>query len=126
LNYNRVVEVPVKLVSLIMVSNSETKSNESIIEEGLIPISVATIAPVDTSTRTPWAVRYQATGFVTSKNSVCDLTAAVHFTIVDGQIAVLHKKLSSELQRLQASATGISFAKPVPVDRDDGMNDMFV
>lgn len=125
LNYNRIIEVPVKLVSLLIVSDSETKSNESILEEGLIPITVATVAPPDTSTRAPWPISYQSVGFVNSKNSVCDLKSAVHFTIVDGQIAALHKKLSSELQRLQASATGINFAKPVPVDRNDGMNDLF-
>lgn len=124
LNYNRLVEAPVKLVSLLTFASSDKEAARSIVEEGLIPISVATVAPPNTSTRTPWSVGYQATGYV-SPTGAGDLDSAVHFTIVDGQIAKLHAQLSTELQRLNATASGTSFAKPIPIDRNDGMNDMF-
>lgn len=123
LHYNRVVEAPAKLVSLEMVSGADTEHARSMIEEGMIPIAAATVAPPDTSTRTPWPVRYQATGFVPVKNSG-ELTSALHFTIVDGQVAALHKKLNIEKNRLLASANGIAFAKPVSVTNDP-LNDMF-
>lgn len=124
LQYNRVIDAPAKLVSLLFASNADIKAAESLIEEGVIPISVATLAPANTSTRAPWSVGYQATGFVPAKGA-SDLETALHFTIADGQIAKLYETLDAELKRLNATAAGTSFAKTVPVDRSDKMNDMF-
>lgn len=124
LDYHRVTEAPVKLVSLMTFTNAESAQAANIVEDGIVPISVATVAPPNTPTRAPWAVGYQATGFVPAKVAGDMSGGAIHFTIVDGEIAKLYNKLSTERQRLQATASGTSFAKAIPTNVGK-LNDMF-
>lgn len=120
---NREVQAPAKLTSLITMT-SDTKAAAALIEDGVIPITVATVAPANSSTRPPFPVVYQATGFIPD-GTAPEFNTAVHFAIVDGQIAALHARLDAELKRLKATASSVSFAKSIPVNNKDGLNDMF-
>lgn len=119
LDYHRLTKAPVKLVSMLTLTSGEAGD----LEDGLVPISVATIAPLNTSTRAPWPVGYQATGFVSGKAAE-QIKGAVHFTVVDGEIAKLYDTLDSELKRLQATSSGTNFAKTLPTNKG-GLSDMF-
>ncbi len=123
LNYNRNKSntAPVKLVSMKIFSEADMGQAKSLQADDITPITAATLAPINTSTRAPWPLCYQATGFVPAK-ATNELTGPVHFTVVDGEIAKIDESLHAELNKLQAQKSATTYAKTLGGGQ---LNDLF-
>lgn len=108
-NYQRVSNAPVKMVTLDLVTGTTVT-----LPEHAQPLTTATLAHKGASTKTPWISDYQCVGYVpTAAESNVSLEKPLHFVISDGVVAELYKELDTQLQTIERSRKARTYSASV-------------
>lgn len=115
INYHNVTDVPPRLMAMVHCVGNDTLSNDDI-----VPISLATLAQPDTNINPGFTPDYQCVGYVSPTMKGVE-TYPAHFMIADGIISnLVEKKLKDALSKIDQRAGNRKLSERMTYDKDKG------